>query len=97
MNTLWLHPFNGIAGDMTLGALIAAGADVDAILSELAALDVDGWQLHAETISRNGIGAVNVTVETNEGHSHRTAGDIISLVQNAGFSDRVTRLSLIHI
>ena len=91
MNTLWLHPFNGIAGDMTLGALIAAGADVDAILSELAALDVDGWQLHAETISRNGIGAVNVTVETNEGHSHRTAGDIISLVQNAGFSDRVTR------
>ena len=90
MNTIWIHPFNGIAGDMTLGALISAGADVDALRSELNKLDVDGWVLHAETISRNGIGAINVTVETTEGHSHRTAGDIISLVQNAGLSARVT-------
>ena len=90
MNTIWIHPFNGIAGDMTLGALIAAGADIDLLRADLAKLDVDGWELHAESISRNGIGAVNVTVETNEGHSHRTAGDIISLVQNAGLPTRVT-------
>ena len=90
MITLWIHPFNGIAGDMTLGALIAAGADLEEVRSGLAKLDVDGWELRAEPVTRNGIGALNVTVETDEGHSHRTAGDIISLVQDAGLADRVT-------
>jgi uncharacterized protein (TIGR00299 family) protein len=87
--TLWIHPFNGIAGDMTLGALIDAGADVDQICADLKSLDVDGWSLNAEQVFRNGIGAVNVTVEANEGHVHRTADDIISLVSKAGLPQRV--------
>ena len=87
--TLWIHPFNGIAGDMTLGALIDAGADVDRIRADLESLDVAGWSLNAQPVLRNGIGAVNVTVEANEGHVHRTADDIISLVSNAGLPPRV--------
>jgi len=90
IRTLWIHPFNGIAGDMTLGALISAGADVDNLTKELAALGVDGWSLSAEAVSRNGIGAVNVTVDADEGHVHRTAGDIIGLVRAAGLPARVT-------
>jgi len=89
MTTLWIHPFNGIAGDMTLGALIDAGADVEQIRADLKSLDVDGWSLNAEQVSRNGIGAVNVTVEANEGHVHRTASDVISLVSNADLPARV--------
>ena len=95
MKTAWIHPFNGIAGDMTLGALIAAGADAGQLRADLRKLDVDGWELHAEPVFRNGIGAMNVTVETNEGHSHRTAGDIISLVQNAGLPERVTKRAVL--
>lgn len=91
MKTAWIHPFNGIAGDMTLGALIDAGADVDELRANLKQLDIDGWQLRAETVSRNGIAATNVTVETDEGHSHRTASDIISLVEQADLPERVTR------
>lgn len=90
MRAAWIHPFNGIAGDMTLGALIAAGADVDQLREQLGTLDVDGWTLHAHPVSRNGIGAVNVTVETDEGHSHRTAADIIALVEGADLPARVT-------
>lgn len=89
MTTAWFHPFNGIAGDMTLGALIAAGADVDSLRVELAKLNVDGWTLRTESVSRNGIGAVNVTVETDEGHSHRTAADIVALVEHADLAPRV--------
>ncbi len=90
MTTIWIHPFNGIAGDMTLGALIDAGVDVEQLRTDLGRLDVDGWELKVEKISRNGIGATNVTVETNEGHSHRTAGDIITLVEAAGLPTRAT-------
>ena len=92
--TLWIHPFNGIAGDMTLGALVDAGADLDKIRADLQSLDVDGWTLDATDTMRNGIGATNVTVTTNEGHSHRTAGDIISLVNAADFPDRVRQRSI---
>lgn len=90
MQTIWIHPFNGIAGDMTLGALIAAGVDVEHLRTELTKLNVDQWQLNAEPISRNGISAMNVTVDADEGHVHRTAADIIELVSNAGYAERVT-------
>ena len=89
MKTLWIHPFNGVAGDMTLGALIAAGVDVDQVRAGMEKLDIDGWELRIDDVSRNGIGAINLTVETDEGHSHRTAGDIIALVENAGLTERV--------
>lgn len=89
MKTLWVHPFNGIAGDMMLGALIAAGADVDQIRDGLSQLEIDGWSLHAEPIMRNGIAATNLTVDTNEGHSHRTAGDIMAIVDASELPENV--------
>ncbi len=89
ITTLWIHPFNGIAGDMTLGALIDAGADPGQIRSDLERLNVDGWTLNVTDIFRNGIGAKNVTVDADEGHVHRTAKDIIELVGAAQLPDRV--------
>ena len=89
MRTLWIHPFNGIAGDMMLGALIAAGADVDQIRDGLSQLDVDGWSISAEPVQRHGLSAINLTVDTNEGHSHRTAGDIKAIVDGSGLPERV--------
>jgi len=86
---LWVHPFNGIAGDMMLGALLDAGADLEHVTAELKKLDVDGWTLHVDSVSRHGIVATNLRVETDEGHSHRTAGDIITLVQAADLPARV--------
>jgi len=88
---VWIHAFNGIAGDMTLGALIDAGADVEAVRSELARLDVDGWEFTADTIFRNGIAAVNLTVETDDGSHARNAAQIIELVDGAGLPERVVR------
>ena len=90
IRTLWVHPFNGVAGDMFLGALIDAGASLEAIRSELGKLQVDGWELSAEPIMRNGISAINVQVACNEGHVHRTAADIEAIVRQAGLSPRVT-------
>ena len=89
MSTLWVHPFNGIAGDMFLGALIDLGVDRAEIERMLATLDVDGWELDVQPASRHGIGATNLSVHADEGHVHRTAGDIIALVRAGDLPDRV--------
>ena len=41
----WWHCFAGIAGDMALGSLVDAGADLALIERELAALPVGGWSI----------------------------------------------------
>ena len=44
---LFVDPFGGAAGDMLLGALIDAGADVAAVSDVLAGLRLPGWKLSA--------------------------------------------------
>jgi len=89
MATLWIHPFNGIAGDMLLGALIDAGADVEEIRTALTTLNVPEWDLRVDGTMRNAIAAVNVHVDTSEGHTHRTAADIVDIVTDAPLEPRV--------
>ena len=43
----WWHCFAGIAGDMALGSLVDAGADLALVERELVALPVGGWSLEA--------------------------------------------------
>ncbi|NNE72373.1 MAG: LarC family nickel insertion protein, partial [Acidimicrobiales bacterium] len=85
----WFHCFSGVAGDMTLGALIDAGADLDEIRSQCDRLPVDGWELQVEPVLRGGIAATNVTVAAEESTVHRTAAHIIGLVEEARLPDRV--------
>lgn len=47
--------FSGASGDMLLGALIDAGAELDGVRSELAKLPVSGYELSAERVLRQGI------------------------------------------
>lgn len=78
---------------MMLGALIDAGADVESIQKTLELLPVDGWSLTATPISRRGISATNLTVEADEGHTHRSAGDIAKIVDGSDVSPRVKEQS----
>ena len=56
----WFHCFAGIAGDMALGSLIDAGADLDAIREVLQRVPVGGWSVEAEPVLRAGIAATHV-------------------------------------
>src|SRR6266508_4558451 len=58
----WFHCFSGIAGDMALGALVDAGADVDEVREMCERLPVTGWELEATDAMRNGIGATLMVV-----------------------------------
>ena len=90
----WFHPFSGIAGDMTLGALLDAGAALDFVVATVDGLNVDGWALSTEQVDRNGIRATRAVVDAPEQHHHRHWTDIRSLLKEADIPDRVKSRSL---
>jgi pyridinium-3,5-bisthiocarboxylic acid mononucleotide nickel chelatase len=76
MKTLYLDCFAGISGDMTIGALLDLGLDLDFLKTELAKLGVEGYELSLTRVDRSGINAakfdVNVakTVSLHATHTH---------------------------
>ena len=90
----WFNCFCGVAGDMALGALIDAGADVEAVQDILDSLKVQGWELVVTPTLRGGISATDVTVEVSESGVVRTAAHILALVDGAALPDRVRRRAL---
>ena len=78
---LYFDPFNGISGDMILGALIHLGLPLDHLEKELAKLDLKGYQLVAREVDRQGLRGVDLQVEQQEvphdgsHHDHHTHGN----------------------
>ena len=93
-NVAWFHPFSGIAGDMTMGALLDAGADLNFVVATLKQLDIDGWALSAERVERKGIDATRAIVDAPEQHHHRHWSDIRELLESSSLPDRVKTRSL---
>lgn len=85
----WFDPVSGIAGDMALGALLDAGADLAFVIEQLQTLGVDGWQLSAERVRRNELAATRAVVDAPEGHHHRRWRHIRELLERASLEDRI--------
>jgi hypothetical protein len=81
--------FSGVSGDMTLGALVDAGADLSAIEAELRKLPVKGWSLAAERVKRGSLSATFVKVTTEETHHHRGLTKILDTIAKANLAPRV--------
>lgn len=94
MTVAWLHCFSGIAGDMALGALLDAGADLDEVRHLCQRLPVGGWSLGVEPVLRCGLAATQAHVRAEEGSVVRTAAHITGLVTEARLPDRVRNRAL---
>ncbi len=90
----WFHCFAGIAGDMALGSLLDAGADLDQVLALLERLPFGGWDLRAEAVTRNGVAATRAVVSARDNVVVRTHAHIVGLVEEARLPSRVTRRAL---
>jgi uncharacterized protein (TIGR00299 family) protein len=82
--------FSGISGDMVLGALVDAGADLRAIEAELRKLGLEGWSISAEKVKRGAIFATHVKVASSEGHHHRGLSVILGRIDKAGLAPRAS-------
>jgi pyridinium-3,5-bisthiocarboxylic acid mononucleotide nickel chelatase len=88
MKICYLDAFSGISGDMTVGALIDAGAPCEAVLDALRAFDT-GAKFSAEKTIRGGIAATKFKVDIGDSPSkHRHLSHIVKLIEQSGLSMR---------
>ncbi len=81
---VWVDASAGIAGDMLLGALLDAGASLDAVRSAIAAVVPGEVDVRTGTVTRAGLRALKVDVESlGERHPHRSWPQIRALLESA--------------
>jgi uncharacterized protein (TIGR00299 family) protein len=86
MRTLAFDGRTGASGDMLLGALLAAGADSDALAPVEDALDV---RYEVRETDEQGIAATTVEVATGDGNDGRTYPEVVELVASLGLPEAV--------
>jgi pyridinium-3,5-bisthiocarboxylic acid mononucleotide nickel chelatase len=85
----WVHAFAGVAGDMLLGALLDAGADIDEVRTAIARLDVPGWALDREQVTRGGLAATRAVVTAPDATHRRTWQEIEARLAKSELVERV--------
>lgn len=99
MKIAYFDCFMGISGDMTLGALLDAGADQALFREKLSSLSLGCYRLEIGKRITGGIEATDVNVILEEHghghhrHAHRHLSDILSIIDRSGLSSRVKETS----
>ncbi|MFQ5490764.1 MAG: nickel pincer cofactor biosynthesis protein LarC [Phycisphaerae bacterium] len=96
MTLAYFDCFSGAAGDMILGALIDAGADLNALQQQVSALGIAGCELSAEKVVKQGISATQATVHDRAGdrQPHRHLSDVQKIIESAPLSHSVKQKAL---
>jgi uncharacterized protein (TIGR00299 family) protein len=90
MRTAYLDCFSGISGDMTAGALVDAGANFEALRAQLATLNVPGYELAIEKVTKQGIAGTKFHVRVHDpGTQHRRLRDIEAILHGSGLASHL--------
>ena len=84
----YLDCLSGISGDMTLGALVDAGADLATIQSLIDSLGLPSCRLVASPVKKHGFRATQITVEHEPEHKHRHLHHITTMIEGSRLSAR---------
>jgi uncharacterized protein (TIGR00299 family) protein len=85
--------FSGLSGDMTLGALLDAGADANAVRSALASFGLP-ITLHVNKVRKGGFAATQVWVQAPEEKSHRHLPDVEEILNKGEMTAPARELAL---
>lgn len=75
----WISPFTGLAGDMLLGALLDAGASLEAVREAVSATGLTGWELACENVTSHGLSATRADVRVTDPATQRRATELIAM------------------
>ena len=87
MKICYLDAFSGLSGDMTVGALIDAGADAHSLFEALCSLKTDA-EFSVEKTRRRGIAASKFRVTVGEQKTHRHLSHILKMIDSADLPAR---------
>ncbi len=93
MTTLYLDCFSGAAGDMILGALVDAGANLDEVIAHLRRLPVEGWDVQSRTTTKGALRATQIEVVLDDPKPLRYP-EIVGLIEAAALPERARRRAL---
>ncbi|HKY37458.1 MAG TPA: nickel pincer cofactor biosynthesis protein LarC [Polyangiaceae bacterium] len=84
---LFFDCFSGVAGDMTVAALVDLGVPLDVIEQAIAALGVAGIEVRVEPAQSGVIGGVRFLVEARGNHPERSYAEIEQLLSASTLDD----------
>ena len=94
--TLFLDTVAGIAGDMTIAALIDLGVPIAVVEAAIGALGLDGYHLHFGSRIHHGIVATAFDVHVERDQPHRRYRDVRDILEKSslarGVRDRAERI-----
>jgi pyridinium-3,5-bisthiocarboxylic acid mononucleotide nickel chelatase len=90
MACLYVDCFAGVAGDMLFGALLDAGAKLDAIRPALDRLNLGPVEITAEPVRRKSLGGTKVHIDPGDAQPMRHLPDIEAAIDAAELSETVT-------
>ncbi len=96
MKTAYFDCFSGISGDMTVGALLDAGADFESLREALDSLGVPGFAVEAEKVVKRGIAATQFRVILDPDHAppHRHLRDVVAIIEAGALPEAVKTVAV---
>jgi uncharacterized protein (TIGR00299 family) protein len=94
MRIAYLDCASGISGDMTLAALVDAGADLTIIHAGIDSLGLPSCRLVASEVKKRGFRALAITIEHEPEHKHRHLHHIKAMIDGSALSSRQKELAL---
>jgi uncharacterized protein (TIGR00299 family) protein len=93
MKLVYFDCASGISGDMTLGALVDLGVDLEQLNAAIASLGLPDCRLTTVEVRKNGFRAVQVTVEYPPEHKHRHLHHILEMIRGSSLTPRQQELA----
>jgi pyridinium-3,5-bisthiocarboxylic acid mononucleotide nickel chelatase len=93
MRIAYLDCASGISGDMTLGALVDAGAELATIQTAIDSLGLPSCRLVATEVKKRGFRATQITVAREPEHKHRHLHHITAMIEGSRLTPRARDLA----